>query len=75
MGNTNQNLMAADGPNDIALSEAERLRRDQGRHHRAAGSQRAVFLLNDTILNEEAIEAEMEDLNREEENRGAVKAA
>jgi hypothetical protein len=75
MGNTNQNLMAEDGSNDIAPSEAESLRRDQEKHHRASGAKRAVFLLNDTILNEEAIEGEMEDLSREEENRGTVRAA
>ena len=75
MENPKQDLNDADATHERTPNENEKLRRNQEEREKYMGPQNCLPDQNAAGLNEKEDEDEMEDLYREEENRGTVEAA
>ncbi|OGW78673.1 MAG: hypothetical protein A2Z83_04540 [Omnitrophica bacterium GWA2_52_8] len=75
MKNPKQNAVETDAARERTASESEKLRRNQKVREKGAGLKSRLPGQHAAGLNEKEKEDEMEDLYREEENRGTVEAA
>jgi len=74
MGTLKQNASDADATHELTPTETEKLRRNQKEREKDLGPANCLPPANAPGLNEKNNKDEIEDLYREEENRGKVEA-